>query len=265
MTLVTRPDLSRRTALSKSQLMTAEMCGHKAWFDIHERQPLIPAERITFGSAVDAAIEQVIAAGGDGGTLPLQAAAEVAERDAVEIDFTEVERAIDGFRESIVPQFDFKDAVTQANINIEIEGLGASSGHPDIILANGSVFDVKTAARVKDENVAASLELGFYALLAEASGLTVPEVGFITWVRVKRPWWQVVRGAVTDEMRRHTRARASAFVRARDLDLHVNEGVKEPVNYTLISGPKGSGMCATCQYSPANGGRCEIATWEDLS
>ena len=58
--LVTRPDLSARTILSKSALTVADLCGSKAWFDIHDRRPLIPAENITFGSAVDAGVEQIL-------------------------------------------------------------------------------------------------------------------------------------------------------------------------------------------------------------
>ena len=56
-----REDLSQRTWLSKSQLNTADMCGQKAWLEIHHRRPFIPTEQTTFGSAVDAAVEQDLA------------------------------------------------------------------------------------------------------------------------------------------------------------------------------------------------------------
>ena len=49
MTLVVRDDLSHRTELSKSQLTTADFCQTAAWFGIHDRRPMLPSERLTFG------------------------------------------------------------------------------------------------------------------------------------------------------------------------------------------------------------------------
>ena len=57
-----RDDLSQRTALSKSQLAVADICGQKAWLEIHHRRPFIPDEKVTFGAAVDATVESVIRA-----------------------------------------------------------------------------------------------------------------------------------------------------------------------------------------------------------
>lgn len=260
MTLVRREDLTSRVELSKSQLNSAEMCQMSAWFDIHDRRPFVPDEKVVFGSAVDAGVEQIIyaaARGQDAGTKPMQAALEVAARDAMDLPWDEVSAALAGFVTDVLPNFDWTDAVTQPKVRAEIAGLGPCSGHPDIILADGTVLDVKTSSRQKDP---LSVELGFYTLLVEAGGLVVPRVGYLCWVRLKKPYWQIAVADTTDELRRYATARALAFARARDLDAHVNEGEARPVNYTLTGGPSRDWKCPTCVYNPANGGPCEIAS-----
>ena len=273
MTIVNRPDLSARTELSKSQLTTADYCQTAAWWNIHDRRPMLPSERLTFGSAIDAACEQMVYAasrGLDAGGKAMQAALEVAARDGMDLDWDEVNAAINGFRDHVMPTIDWTDAVVQPTVRAEIEGLGPCSGHPDIILADGTILDVKTG---KQHKTPFGTELGFYTLLVEAPNLDlgdfspgpsepkyqVPRVGYLTWLRFAKPMWEATIIPVTDELRRYAMARALAFARARDLDAHVNEGEASPVNYTLTGGPKGPGQCATCEYSPANGGPCDIA------
>jgi hypothetical protein len=262
MALVVREDLSKRTELSKSQLVAAEMCQTAAWFGIHDRRPLIPDEKLVFGSAIDAGTEQIVwhaARGQDAGSKPLQAAMEVAARDGMDLDWDEVNAALTRFHSDVLPKFDWRDAVVQPTVRADIAGLGPCSGHPDIILADASVFDVKASAKAKDPF---SVELGFYALLVEADapeGLIVPRVGYLAWVRLKKPYWQIAVMDTTDELRRYAMVRALAFARARDLDRHVNDGESAPVNYTLTGGPSRNWKCPTCQYNPANGGPCEIA------
>ena len=263
-TLVVREDLTTRRELSKSQLVSAEMCQTAAWFDIHDRRPMLLDEKLTFGSAIDAGVEQYVwhaARGQEAGSKPMQAALEVAARDAVDLPWQEVEVALASFRDGVLPKFVWTDAVVQPTVRADIPGLGPCSGHPDIILADGSVLDVKTSGRPKDPF---SVELGFYALLCEAAidgaaGNPVPSVGYLCWVRLKTPYWQIAVADTTDELRRFAMARALAFARARDLDAHINEGEGSPVNYTLTGGPSRGWKCPTCQYAPTNGGRCEIA------
>jgi len=259
MTLVVRDDLSHRSELSKSQLTTADFCQTAAWFGIHDRRPMLPSERLTFGSAIDAACEQMVYAAARGlnpDSKAMQAALEVAARDGMDLPWDEVSAAIGGFRDNIMPTIDWTDAVVQPTVRAEIEGLGPCSGHPDIILADGTILDVKTG---KQHKTPFGTELGFYTLLCEASGLAVPRVGYLTWLRFAKPFWEPTIIETTDELRRYAMARALAFARARDLDAHVNGGEASPINYTLTGGPKGPGQCATCEYSPANGGPCDIA------
>ena len=277
--LVVREDLSHRTELSKSQLVGAEMCQTKSWLEIHDRRPFPVIEKVIFGSAIDAGTEQIVwhaARGQDAGSKPLQAAMEVAARDGIDLDWDEINAALAGFRTDVLPKFDWTDAVVQPTVRAEIAGLGPCSGHPDIILADGTVLDVKAAARPKEPF---GIELGFYTLLCEAPTRAladavvlegepkwrVPRVGYLAWVRLKKPYWQIAVMDTTAELRRYAMARALAVARARDLDAHVNKGEGTPINYTLTGGPKGNGLCETCQYHPANGGPCELAQREAVA
>lgn len=270
MTIVSRPDLSTRTALSKSALVAADLCGEKAFLDIHDRRPLIPAENITFGSAVDAGVEQILTMRRAGQPIDqrrfIAAAQEVIERDGVEVDLDEVERALDAFVLGIMPRYDFDFCQLQSTLREDLDGLGESEGHPDVQLRDGSIYDVKTAKRSKPSDAAAtSVELGFYVLLSEASGTPVPKVGYWTWVRTQRPGWQIVEAPVTAEMRRRTYEMAARYVRARKADEVLNRKTANPVNFSFFSGPKNLSLCNTCAYNPAFGGPCSIAVQTEES
>jgi CRISPR/Cas system-associated exonuclease Cas4 (RecB family) len=262
MTLTTRPDLRNRTGLSKSALNTFDLCPTQAWFELHARRPLIPSERITFGSALDAAIEQVVSSLRAGTpvieTVALAAAAEVMERDQVEISLDEIERAVGRFMVEIAPKEDWSFCRLQPAIHEEVDGLGEVDGHPDIVLASGDVIDVKSAKKAKPE--APTIENGIYALLVEAeTGKAVARTGYAVWVRIARPYWQRLVFPVTDELRRWTRERAAGYLRAKKADEVLNRKTPNPRNFTMASGPKFPSLCETCAYAPANGGPCQIA------
>ena len=262
--LVERPDLSARTILSKSALVTADLCGSKAWYEIHDRRKLIPAENITFGSAVDAGVEQILTMRRAGLSIDerrfMSAAAEIATRDDIEVDLDEIERALSQFVLVVMPNYDFGFCALQLAIREDLDGLGEAEGHPDVVLQDGSIFDVKTSKRSKPADAAAtSIELGFYALLAEAEGGTVPRVGYWTWVRTAKPMWQTLETPVTDEMRRRAYELAAAYMRAKRADEILNRKADTPQNFTFPSGPKNLGLCGTCQYNPAVGGPCRLA------
>ena len=261
---VERPDLMKRTALSKSVLSSFEMCQTKTWYSIHDPRPFITNEKVVFGSAVDAGVEVIVKAlsSGQQPDLPraFSAAAFIVEREDIELVFSEVEDAVESFLYDVTPALDFTRAVTQANVTATIPGLGECNGHPDIIMDDGSVLDVKTSARAK---MVPSLELGFYALLLEATGVAVPTVGYLNYVRLKKPYWhgytkragdtmgQPLVVPVTADLRSWAYARASAYVRARDFD--------PGQNVTMTGGPRFDSMCLDCPYNPALGGPCDIA------
>ena len=267
---VERPDLSKRTALSKSLLGSFDLCQTKTWYGIHDPRPFVTNEKVVFGSAVDAGVEVIVKAlsSGQKPDLPraFSAAAFIVEREDVEIVFSQVEDAIESFLYDVVPQVDFTHAVTQANVTATIPGLGECNGHPDIIMDDGSVLDVKTSSRAK---TVPSLELGFYALLLEATGVVVPTVGYLNYVRLKKPYWhgypkragdtmgQPLVVDVTDDLRSFAYEKAHAYVRAKQADDMLNTIGTD--NYSMTGGPRFDSMCLDCPYNPANGGPCVIA------
>lgn len=260
--IVVRPDLSNRKGLSKSALTTFDLCQAQAWFQIHDPRPLIPNERIAFGSAVDAAVEQIVVFLRSGQTVQMArvmaAVDEVMARDDVGVERDEVERAAERFVSDVAGLHDWAFARTQASIEVTLEGLGDGVGHPDIILRSNAVWDVKTAKRAKPEE--ASVELGWYALLVEQeTDQPVPTVGYWTWVRVAKPYWQTISFPVTDELRRWTRERAGGYVRAKKADTIWNAKTATPINVSFPGGPKFPTLCSDCAYNPANGGPCALA------
>jgi CRISPR/Cas system-associated exonuclease Cas4 (RecB family) len=247
---VERPDLSTRTALSKSAVVGWDLCATKAGYELTERRPLILNEKISFGSALDAACEALITGHQKGWTeeQAMKAAADavgfITERDSIEIPIDEMDKAVTGFWREVIPRMDLTDAVLQPSISAEIAGLGPVNGHPDIILANGSPWDVKSSRYKKD---LPSVELGLYAILVEeATGREVPEAGYLTWVRSGRGRWEIQPWPITSEVRRWAWARVNQYARA------VETGA-------FFGAPKFPGLCTDCQYAPANGGPCEIA------
>lgn len=245
---VVRPDLSRRTALSKSAVTGWDLCPTKAGFELRARRPLIPNEKISFGSALDAATEKLVIGAREGWTekKTLQAAADatgfVVERDGIPLPTDEMDKAVRGFWGEVIPRFDWSRAETQAEIAAVIPGLGEVQGHPDVILAGP--WDVKSSRYKKD---LPSVELGLYAiLLEEARGVEVREAGYLTWVRSGRGRWEIQPWQITSEARRWTWARVNQYARA------VETGA-------FFGAPKYPSLCESCQYAPANGGECEIA------
>lgn len=266
--LVSRPDLSQRTILSKSAITGADWCQTRAWYDLHERRPTIQTEKLVFGSCLDAAVEQLMMAARAGIPLaearPIDAAQEILATapDDVEVDLDVIDTACHLFIRDVMPLYDFAHVGLQVTLHEDLAGIGEAEGHPDVRLADGSIFDVKSAKKRKYNNEAeTSAELGFYALLSEAqTGKPTPRVGYWTLVRNARPVWQILETPVTDEMRRRTREVVRAFIRAKQADELLNRRAARPVNFTLTGGPRFPGLCNACTYAPAFGGPCQIAS-----
>lgn len=268
MTLVVRDDLSQRTALSKSALTTFEWCQQQAWFDIHERKPMIPNERASFGSAVDAAVEQIVKGIRDNAAVDLNvamaAAQEVTGDNETGIDLDEVERAASRFVIEVAGHKDFAGVMTQPTVVADLSDLGEIITHPDLIYADNSIDDVKTAKQAKSDQ--RTLELGFYGLAVEAfTGQPVPTVGYLTWTRTAKPHWQMLSFVFTDEYKRWARERAGAYIRAKKADELLNRKAETPRNFSFPGGPVFASLCDGCQYNPANGGPCAMAFREDVA
>lgn len=226
-----------------------------SWFDVWHPRPWIPSEEAVFGSAVDAGIQVYIGYARSGQPVDmdrvLEAAAAAVERGIV-VDTEGVHHALEAF--AAIP-FDWSYSLTQHHIRIEVEDIGWVDAHPDVILHDNSVWDFKTGKRSKQQDAAAKSyrELGFYAVLREMeTGRRVPEVGYLTWVRTQKPYWQQVAAPVTDEMRR------KALFIARQVASAI-ERSNPDFNDVFTNGPAWPGKCVTCQYAPANGGVCQIA------
>lgn len=247
---IARPDLSQRTMISKSAVVGWDLCATKAGFEITDRRPLILNEKISFGSALDAACEVLIKGhqkGWDAATAHSQAmdaVMVVGDRDEIELPLEELSKALLGFHDEVIPRFDWTNAKTQPEVSADIAGLGDVQGHPDIILGDYSVWDVKSSSRKKE---LPSVELGLYAILVEeAQGIEVPQVGYLTWVRQGRGHWEIQPWLITSEARRWAWARVNQYAKARETG-------------AFFGAPKFAGLCDSCQYSPANSGPCEIA------
>lgn len=265
--LVQREDLSRPRGLSKSELGQFDLCQQKAWYAIHDPKPFVTNEKVEFGSALDAAVEVLVKYASAGQKPDLArayaAVAEVELRNPGLIDAKEVMSATDSFLDEVMPRYDWTRAVTQSSITTELEGLGTCNGHPDIIMGDGSIFDLKTSGKSKD---VPSVELGFYALLVEATGREVPRVGYLNYVRLKKPVWYLPEVPVTDELRRWAYENAAAYVRAKKADTILNASQPQtPGNYSMAGGPKFSSLCNDCVYAPANGGACALVRRESVA
>jgi hypothetical protein len=284
--IVQRPDLTARKTLNKSILGDFGRCQTKTWYSLHDPKPFIPKEVVTFGSAIDAAVEVIVKLVASGQPADLgratAAAVEVIDRDdakaedlgvpATGVDIIEVQSALATFAASVLPVMTFDRAITQHSIRATIEGLGEAEGHPDILIpvADGDeVWDVKATVG-KRAKEARSLELAFYAILREAeTGRPVTRVGYIEYRRgapngaLVKPQWLTPSTAITPELRRWAYEQAAAFVRAKRADALLNAKAAEPVNWSMTGGPSFSGLCNDCPWNPALGGPCAIAVREE--
>jgi hypothetical protein len=249
--IVTRPDLFRRTALSKSEISTARWCELQAFYSRTDPRPWIVTPDMAFGSALDAAIEVAVTALRADMAIPtprcLAAASEVAMRDEQEVDLEEVGNAVELFGVTVAPRFDWSHGQFQQTIRVPIDGLGECEGHPDLLLPD-TILDVKSAKRAKTEaDIYFGSELGFYALLREReTGERVKEVGYLTWIRLKHPLWQTLVVEVTDDLLAEGMTHARRQVQLRKLIDTVKEKGADPTLY--FSGPRFDSKCLDCAW-----------------
>jgi hypothetical protein len=249
--LVERPDLSKRTALSKSEISTGTWCELQAYHSRTTPRAWIVTPDMTFGSAVDAAVEIAVVALRAGMAIPvdrcLAAAAEVSLRDDNPVNLDEVEEAIHQFGIAIAPMYDWSEAKTQQTIRVPIDGLGECEGHPDLILGD-LILDVKTAKRAKSEDdIYFGTELGFYALLRmRETGDPIRHVGYLTWIRVKKPLWQPLVVPVTDDLLAEGMTHARRQMNLRKLIDTVHSKGADPTAF--FSGPRFDSKCLDCAF-----------------
>lgn len=273
-----------RVMLSKSFLTSADLCGQRVWLDLYDPKPFPVVEKIVFGKAVDAAVQQAVLMQNAGIspladlelTLAPAVAAVESERErafekglddsgARAVDFGEVRLAIQTFVRDALSMFDWQYAALQHHIRVPLGDAGLVDCHPDVITRDNAIVDIKTASRAKPASAAAEsyLELGLYAIAREAErGEPVPWVAYLTYVRPKQQW-QLVPAPVTQRMRDVALERAAGMKRALLADALLNSPDRladgaVPENSTFINGPKFSGLCTDCAHRPGVG-KCRIA------
>lgn len=267
-------ELSRRDPrqyLSKSFLVGADLCGRRAWLDLNDPRPFRMNEAVAFGKAVDIGVQMLVGMTNAGLTLQdgwgrieeevLRMIGENPTDPVVEEE--EVFHALASFWDEVVGTdlLDLRSAKVQHHVRLPIEEIGMIDAHPDLVLRDGTIIDIKTSAKAKAPDAAALAyaELGFYAMVAEEeTGIRPPRVGYLTWVRSSRPTWQLVTAPVTESMVTIARELSATTARAIYQDGELNAGAKVRRNYTFPGGPKFTGLCRSCSHNPANGGRCTI-------
>lgn len=256
MTLVVREDLTLRTALSKSEVISRHFCGVFGYYSRTMPRPWTPVPDMVFGSALDAAIEQLLKAERDGKPWAearcIEAASEVAERDGIEVDLDEIRDAVGGFAKDILPLFDWTACALQPSLSAEIEGRPVN-GHPDIILADTTILDVKASNSKSGktvEDIWAKPEMPIYTALHEAvTGFLPKRLGYLVWRRaLATPKWQVPVPILDADADLAAEGRMElgrqANLRRQYAALH-NADV-DPARY--LEGPKFASKCLDCAY-----------------
>lgn len=249
--LVERPDLSRRTALSKSEISTGEWCGIQGYYSRAEPRPWNVTPEMKFGSCLDAAVEIAVKALRADQPIPvatcLAAATEVAQREELDVDLNEIEDAIHQFGVVIAPRYKWETALSQHTIRVEIDGLGACEGHPDFILGD-LIKDVKAKGKsVSNNDIWFGSELPFYALIREReTGEPVKHIGYWVWLRQVSPKWQDITVEVNADVLAEGMARARRQLHLRRLIDTVKERGADPAEFFV--GPKFDSKCLDCAW-----------------
>ena len=211
----------RRVGISKSLVTTTALCGRKGWFsekirlEDGSRLPFVAPERVAFGSALDEAILIIAEALRSGRPWDedevVNAGIEaVRSRPTEEIEWeifeAQLRAAVKIFVYDVIePELvTFRDVYLQGldGESLKVEGL---IGTPDFIFRKWKgedggtmILDLKASARSKSEKDLRSAEMAFYSYLwSRYSAGELPGVGYLTYVRTKRPTYQLITGKAT--------------------------------------------------------------------
>ena len=212
----------RRVGISKSLVTATALCGRKGWFSEKirladgSRLPLIAPERVAFGSALDEAIliiadsirsnqrwdeKDVVDQG-------FYAARSRPTEDGIDwgIFHAQLEAAVKIFIFDVLETelVTFRDVYLQGidGESLKVDGL---IGTPDFIFRRWKgedggtmILDLKASSRSKSERDLRSAEMAFYSYLwTRYSAGELPGVGYLTYVRTKRPTYQLITGKAT--------------------------------------------------------------------
>ena len=263
----------KRTGISKSLVVATSLCARKGWHQEHVRtangarpQAVMP-ERVHFGSALDEATmtliyrhweqrqpitdELIMEAVEEGlGSISTKPGAE--ELDPIAMA-AELEAAIRSFAVIVLPQ------VLEGATRVYLQGWNGESwgdghggiGTPDITVFYGkeraTVWDVKSSTRRKPLEALYGPEMSHYAALYDdidrgrddhdderlPRNLTV---GYLTWVRLKSPVWQVISATV--DLPHH----AMAFAQREYTEAVIAHRTPDALAYN-------TSLCGTCEYA----------------
>lgn len=196
-----------RVGISKSLVVTP--CERKGLYsetvrDESGRRLRFPMpERVIFGQAVDSAHSAIVDAAREGRhySVAMGVSAGMLRLDSptsehIDADLFETQLAL-----ALTKFLNEPDGLARIPLEgIRIQGDDGESlawdglvGTPDYILGDGSILDVKTAARSYPADKAwKSAEMPFYALLATGwnGGTIPPRLIYQTYVRSAKPYWQ---------------------------------------------------------------------------
>ena len=265
----------KRVGISKSLITSTALCNRKGFYSERirledgSRIPLVPNERMLFGSALDEAILHIaLKIRGsevwsiDGAWRAGMDAMHERAHVSTELDFgtfgNQLETALVLFARDVLledgigdrPRIDFRGALLQGingeSIRVEHPEFGTIIGTPDFIISGMTrdsgrdlVLDLKASSRMKSERDLRSAELAFYAYLyAQKWGGDLPEIGYLTYARTKEPRFQLLVGEATaDHLRiaeEYLKTTKSVVERASDAE----------VGFT-------TSMCGSCEWRRA--------------
>lgn len=263
----------KRKGISKSLVVATSLCARKGWHQEHvrtadgARPQAVMAERVHFGSALDEAtmtiiyhvwhlreeitdalITEAVEEGiGSIGTRPGSE-----DLDPVAMA-TELEAALRSFTADVLPQ------VLEGATRVYLQGWDGESwgdghggiGTPDITVFYGkdraTIWDVKSSPRRKPLEALYGPEMSHYAALYDDidrgrddhDDERLPRhvsVGYLTWVRVKSPVWQVISAAV--DLPHY----AMAFAQREYTEAVVSHRTPDALAYNTA-------LCGTCEYA----------------
>ena len=213
----------KRVGISKSLVTSTALCGRKGWFsekirlEDGSRLPFIAPERVAFGSGLDEAIliiAEALRAGRtwDESDVVDEALTAVMARPTIGIDWEIFEAQLRAAIKIFV--YDVLEPELVTFRNVYLQGLDGESlkvdgliGTPDFIFRKWKgeegatmILDLKASARSKSVKDLRSAEMAFYSYLwSRYSAGELPGVGYLTYVRTKRPTYQLITGKATGE------------------------------------------------------------------
>jgi hypothetical protein len=263
----------KRTGISKSLVVATSLCARKGWHQENirladgSRPRAVMPERVHFGSALDeatmtliyrhweerlpideATIDEAVEEGL--GSISTKPGAEDLDPEAFR---TELTLALTSFGATVLPK------VLEGATRVYLQGWNGQSwsdghggiGTPDVTVFYGperaTIWDVKSSTRRKPFEALYGAEMSHYAAMysdiERGRDLNEDEalpreltLGYLTWVRLKSPEWQVI------STRAELQHQAYAQIQREHTAAVISHRVPDALGYN-------TGLCGTCEYA----------------